>query len=67
MGDRAHYKAKCLELERLVQLAMAAFSVIPTEELRRGHQWHPSEDALRAIELAKDAALRYSQDHWNGK
>lgn len=64
MGDRAHYKAKCVELEEIVELCLKAFSLIPTQELGRGHQWFPSEEALRLIERGRDAASRYSADHW---
>lgn len=61
-----HYKARCIELEEVVELALAAFSLIPTQAIRKGYQWLPSEDALLAIEQGKDAALRYSERHWIG-
>lgn len=67
MGDRAHYKAKCVELEEIVGLCLKAFSLIPTDALRREIQWFPSEEALRAIERGRDAATRYSNDHWKGR
>lgn len=65
VGDRAHYKAKAAELEEIVEAALAAFNLIPVRELRNGNQWFPSEDALKLIEKARDAAHDYASEHWS--
>lgn len=66
MGDKEHYKAKCVELEEIVELSLGAFRLIPTDELRKDVRWFPSKEALSLIEQAKNAALMYSIDHWGG-
>ena len=67
MGNGNRYKAKCVELEEIVEECLKALSFIPIEELRREVTWYPSDQALRAIERAKDLASAYAEDHWNGR
>ena len=61
-----HYKARCEELEEIMEMCLGALGLVPTDEIRRGYSWLPSEEGLRTIERAKDAAARYLQDHWDG-
>lgn len=67
MGDKAHYRAKALELEEIVEACLAAFNLIPVRDLRNGSQWFPSEEALRLIEKARDAAHEYASEHWSSR
>lgn len=62
-----HYKARCAELEDIVADCLKAFTFIPTDEIRKGYQWFPSEEALRAIERAQDSVASYSHDHWDSR
>lgn len=60
-----HYQKRCAELEEILERCLAALDLIPADQLRKGYQWFPSEEALKAIERGKEMAFRYAVDHWD--
>lgn len=64
MGDKNHFKARCAELEDILDLCLKSLNLIPVGQLQQGYQWFPSDEALRIMQRAKDAAYHYVAEHY---
>lgn len=63
MKHNGDWKRRCAELEVVTEKCGAAFELIPIWALERGQQWHPSEEAIKLLKLAKDAIRDYNEIH----
>lgn len=65
--NRAHWKARTLELEEILELSLRALTLIPIHDLERQHTWMPSEEALRLLARAQSSVKGYADEHWFGE
>lgn len=60
MGKKTeHWEARTAECEELIRLFGKAFDLIPVNQLRQGHAWFPSPEALEMFVYAKDRLTEY--------
>ena len=66
-NGKNHWKSRTLELEEILEKALAALSLIPIQAIEKGYSWMPSDEALRTLERAKLSVSSYAEAHWSRK
>lgn len=60
-------EGRLFELEDIVEKCSQALNVVPVRSLEKGLTWIPSEEAVRLLRRAQDAALDYTQGRSHGE